>query len=154
MDRKLAAAVSIICKKGMMELLSQVPAFTRETRDAPGSIFGLAQTLSPSSGSSSAAAARSAWKPAAEGGWKRSTVLSVSRTRKAQGLRPRLFGGGSGFAQGIEQEWTISHGLPGLVDAPLLCPETRMLDLRMMAYGSLKLASGKDHLQRVQFNCP
>ena len=37
MDRKLAAAVSIICKKGM-ELLSQVPAFTRETRDAPGSI--------------------------------------------------------------------------------------------------------------------
>eukprot|EP00439_Symbiodinium_sp_Y106_P023223 s4801_g2.t2 len=25
-------------------------------------------------------------------------------------------------AERIEQEWTISHGLPGLVDAPLLCP--------------------------------
>ena len=23
--------------------------------------------------------------------------------------------------QGMEQEWTMSHGLPGLVDAPIQC---------------------------------
>ena len=102
--------------------------------------FGLAlkaSALGPRGSSSAAAApARSAWKPAAEGGWKRSTVLSVSRTRKAQGLRPRKafqkqkeedrrrrrVPPAFALRKGIEQEWTMSHGLPGLVDAPLLCP--------------------------------
>jgi len=39
-------------------------------------------------------------------------------------------------AERIEQEWTMSHGLPGLVDAPLLCPGDQVISYVDKTYNS------------------
>lgn len=41
-------------------------------------------------------------------------------------------------AQRIEQDWTISHGLPGLVDAPITCPGDQVISYLKKTHGQVQ----------------